>query len=107
MEKELILRSESYDRDGKVVEISITLDRGVAMRMADKAAKSARGQATDGALTATVAPQYRKQTKEAYRRWRTLAARREDTVLRLLQNVFNEHDLDSHTHDLRDADDIM
>jgi hypothetical protein len=94
MGQEFILRSKSHDCNDNDIEICITLDRAIVLRMADKAAKSASGQATDGALTATVSPPYRKQAKESYRRWRTLAARREDTIFRLLRNVCNEHEPD-------------
>jgi hypothetical protein len=51
--------------------------------MADKAAKNASGQATDGALTATVTPEYRK--------WREVTARRANKISRLLLYVANEH----------------
>ncbi|MGI8857090.1 MAG: hypothetical protein ACR2JW_15185 [Thermomicrobiales bacterium] len=94
MANELIMRSKSYDHDGGLVEVCINFDRGVAMRLADKAAKSSNGRARDGALTAAVSPEYRKQTKESYRRWRMLAARREDAILRLFLHISKEHDLD-------------
>ena len=91
MEKEIVLRSMSHDRDGNVVEVCITFDYRIAMRLVDNAAKNANGQATDGALTATVTPEYRKQVKQAYRNWREVTARRENKISRLLMYVANEH----------------
>lgn len=89
--KEIVLRAKSHDRDGNVVEVCIALDYRIAMRMADKAANNASGQAKDGALTATVTPEYRKQVKQAYRIWREVTARRENKISRLLMYVANEH----------------
>jgi len=91
IEKETVLRSQSHDRDGNVVEVCITLDHRIARRMADRAAKNANGQAKDGALTATVTPQYRKQAKQEYRKWRDVTTRRQNAILWLLRHVAYEH----------------